>query len=393
MTEAPSQGSLNFGKLLAPALVMALIGGVLCFMQYGQNAEAFYQSYLFGWTVWIVLTCGCLGVMLLSHAVRGSWSVALMRLFEAGGGPTMLILMGVLFLPLLMHGGMHAVYHHWVEPNGDKVVLWKQAFLNPTTFQIATVAYFVIWLAFAAYNRGSTLRQDRTLDPTETAKRINISVLGLILFVLTVTLSQTHWTMSIDPHFFSAIWGVWFLASMALAAISLGTIIVCFNARKQPYQDVVGPKLTKDFGNMMFAFTMFWTYCTFSQFIIIWSGNLYEFTPFFYVRSNGGWAEYGAFLMFFGFFVPWMILLSPGVKANADKLKWVAIIVFGMRIFDVYYLVIPFFRKTPMPMLGDVGALLLIGGIWLAAFSVLVRKQALLPKFDNRLQEALAHEH
>ncbi len=393
MSEQVQAEKFNIGKLFVPAVVLAVIGLVLSGIQYSQGTESFYQSYIFGWTFWICVTLGCLGISLLHHMVRGSWGLSVLRLYESGGGPTMLILMLALFIPVLLPSGMHSLYHHWMEPNGDLVLLQKQWFLNPTTFMVATGAYFLIWLFFSWYNRSSSLRQDRTADPHETAKRTNWSVAGVIIFVITVTFSQTHWTMSLQPHFVSTIWGVWFIAGMALCALSLGTIVVCFNAKKAPYNEIVSPNLTKDLGNMMFVFTMFWCYTTFSQFIIIWSGNINETTSYFISRTEHGWAQYGFFLMSCGFFVPWMMLLSPRLKANADRLKWVAVIIIVMRVADVYYLIMPFFRQTPMPAIGDLGALLLIGGVWLAAFSILARQQSLLPAYDQRLQEALAHEH
>lgn len=391
-TNAPA---VDFGKLMGPALVAALVGLGGCALAFVQNRELFFQSWLYGFMFWVCLTLGCFGLTVLHHTVKGSWGLSVLRLYEAGGGPTMILVMGALFAPIVL--GLHSLYHwtHKEEVAKDIILQHKVGYLNEPFFIARAVAYFLVFALISYVLRSSSLRQDRTLDPGEAARRTTLSAPTLVFFVVFVTFAVTDWVMSLDPHWFSTIFGGWFVVGMGLAALAFGTLIVASNAGAKPYVEIVSPKLTRDLGNLMFAFTMLWAYFTLSQFLITWSGNLPEFTTYYYRRGTQAgtewWNYLGAFNVVCQWLIPFLLLLSPRVKRTTSILWKVALWILVMRAFDLYWNIIPFFGRGFSWT--DVAAFVGIGGVWLAVFASQVKNHALLPAHDTRLQEDLAHEH
>lgn len=391
--DTTSTGTPTFSLARAGSvgLIVALVGTLACVGGFFADREHFLQSYLFGWIVLASMVLGCFGLTLLHHMLRGQWSLSVLRLWEAGGGPAALGLLAVTSLPIVL--GMGSLYHHWVHADPtDTVIAHKAGYLNPTAFLIRLVLYFVVWILLAAYMRRSTLKQDQTLDPNETARRTNWSAPGMVLFVLTCTFAITDWVMSLDPHWFSSLYGVWFIINQGLFAIALGTIILTGMAKFEPYRSIISPKLTKDLGNMLFVFTMLWAYATLSQYLIIYSGNLPEFITYYTARRETWFNFLGAFNILFSFFLPWMLLLFPRWKARPELLFRVAVLILAMRLIDVFWNVVPFFRSDLPPLWTDAVVLVALGGWWLWVFAQQSAKASLIPKYDNRLEEA-AHGH
>lgn len=376
---------MNFARLGNTGTILGILGLAACAVCFAVAKETFYSSYLFAYMFWISLTLGCLGLAKLHHTVRGSWGLAVLRLFEAGASPMMFVIFAILFAPILY--GMGDIYHHWMHPEaGDMVLAHKAAYLNQKAFILRGIGYFVVWIGFASFFRSSSRKQDETKDASLGALRSSVGAGSLIAFVLTLTFAITDWVMSLDPHWYSTIYGFLFVVYSALAALSLVTFIVTRYANAEPYSRVVTPALQKDLGNLMFMFTMLWGYMTLSQFLIIWSGNLPELTPYFATRNMAGWNILGAFNVFTAFFVPWLTLLSPRVKRNTNSLMWVAVLVFLMRIPDWYWVIIPFFRHTFAWT--DAVTFVALGAVWFAIFGREAAQVALLPSHDERLVEA-----
>lgn len=395
MSQSHDAPSVDFKKLVAPGVVLAVAGlGALGFAL-TQNRELFFQSYMFGYVFWVCLTLGCFGLTLLHHTVKGTWGLSVLRLYEAGGGPTMLTLFAALIVPIVL--GMHDLYHwtHKEAVQADLVLQHKAGYLSEPFWIARVAAFFLICILVASVLRSSSLRQDRTHDPAEQSKRTNLSAPMIVVFVVGVTFLITDLVMSLDPHWFSTIYGIWFVVGQGLAALALGTFIICRFAKAKPYVDVVSPALTRDLGNMMFAFTMLWAYFTLSQFLITWSGNLPEFTTYYYNRGTKpgteAWNYLGAFNVICQFFLPWTLLLSPRIKRTLPWLMAVAAWIFLMRVSDLYWNVIPYFGRSFH--WADLAAFVGLGGVWLAVFGTMASRAALLPAHDTRLQEALHHEH
>ncbi len=378
----------NLGVYGKAGLLTTLVGAVLMGIGWGMGKEVFAQAYLFAYICFASLVLGCLGVTLLHHTVRGSWGLSVLRLFEAGGGPNMIAAMAVLFVPIGLN--MDVLYHHWMHPETPWKHWFKTWYLSQPRFLIAAAVYFVIWYFLAARLRASSLREDTNHDLRERQKRTDMSAVGLVVYMLTATMAVTDWVMSLDPHWFSAIMGAWFAVGSALMAIAMGTIIVCSQRNKEPYKSIISHSLTKDLGNMLFAFTMLWAYMTVSQWIILWSGNLPEFISFYLARHENKWLlMLGAFNVVFQFFVPWMLLLSPRLKRNPVQLMWVAVLALVMRFFDLFYNVMPFMR-TSIHWL-DFAAIFFLGSVWFWIFGTQTTKGSLYAEHDQRLKEAKPH--
>lgn len=384
-------------KKMGPlALLLAIVGGLACgyglFAMQGEEQVHAYQSYLFGFVFWAGLAMGCLGFTLLHHSIRGAWGLSVLWLLEAGGSATTFLLFGVLAIPIFMNlAGAHPLYH-WVHPEaGDLVLARKVWWLNETGFIVRSVIYFLLFAWLAATLRKSSLKEDEDRDKRRTAFRTNFASPMIILFVLLTTIAATDWTMSLDSHWFSSMYGVIYLVGNGLSAIALMNIIVMRNAEKSPYRDYVNPGLTKDLGNMMLVFTLLWAYMSVSQFLIIYMGNLPEFNLYYEIRSRGVWNGLSLFLIFGQFMAPFVMLLSPRAKATPRLLLNIAVWIFAVRFIEQYWNVMPFMRREFSFHWMDAAALIFFGGVFFAVFARQVQKGSLIPTHDPRLKEAYQH--
>ena len=388
----------KFGPLGNMGLLLGLIFGAAGLaVMFGDKTlgPEMVRSWTWAWGSFIALTLGCLGMTLLSHVTRGNWSQSVLRIFEAGGGVKALLLMVILFLPIAANFGVP--YAKWYPLQAhDEYMVTKAQWLNPTGFAIRFFIYFVLWIFLAGKLRASSLRQDESREIKEQHFRTNLASPGLVFFILSVTLASTDWFMSMDPHWFSTMYGPIYIVVAANMALGLATLLVCLNAKKYPYNQIVSEDLTRDLGNMNFMMTMLWIYFVLSQFIIIWSGNLAEFTSFYYKRQveSQFLLFLGAFNILFGWLVPWTALIAPRTKKHLSLLAWTAGGIFVMRFVDMYWTIMPFMRGgLVLPSWTDLLAVLGIGGLWLWAFGKTTTETELLPAHDTRLQEALHHEH
>lgn len=405
----PEEGSstANLGRFAPMAMIVAIVGVLGTGGAYISNPTMMAGSYLFGLTFWLTLTLGMFGWSVLHHTVRGSWSVSILRLLEAGGGPTALGVMGLLFVPIF---GMMTNLYEWTHPEAatDKFLKGKLVLLNQPVFIASTVFLFLVWIAFAARMKASTRKQDETGDFQLEVVRSSWGAVGLLGYFITVTFALILWLMSLDPHWGSTMYGVWMIVASAGAALALCNVIVCVNAKKAPYNTIVHPNLLKDLGNMQFATTMLWGYTTLSQFLIIWNGNIPETTSYFKTRSSdthpagmesNHWGWVGLILILGRFFAPFFALLAPRSKRYPGLLQRICGSIFVMHIVDIYLLVQPSIpgRAIQGPIAGhlafDALAWVTVGAIWFAVFTSQLKKAPLLPKYDSRLQEALQHAH
>jgi hypothetical protein len=361
-------------------------------------------SWMVGWYFWMTITAGMMGYSILSYTIRPAWTLPLLRIWQAGGGPAMLLLMAALFLPVIVRPG--AVYE-WAVPSlaaVDPIIKQKAPYLNVGFWTARTVFYFAVWIALTGFLRNSSLKQDETRDFALEQGRSSWGAFGIIVFFLTYTFALIDWLMSLDVHWYSTMHGLWQIVASALGALGLSVAIVCVNARREPYTEVISPNVTKDWGNMMFTNTMLWAYTAISQYLIFWNGNLPDTTQYYARRSFMWWNAIGMITIVGQFFVPWMTLLSPRIKRYPYLLCRIAGWIFLVHMVDTYLAVAPALpadettighvsRAAGQNILFDLMAVLAIGGFWLYVFSIQVRKASLLVKYDHRLQEALTHAH
>ncbi len=374
------------------ALIIGLVALASCAFGATMNAEQFYQSYLFGFLFWFGISVGCLALVMLHHLVSGGWGFVIQRLLESG--TRTLPLMLLLFLPIFF--GMKELYL-WARPEvvqADKILQHKSVYLNVPFFWLRTFGYFALWLFFTYFLNRWSHRQDQNADPSLTERLEKISGPGLVVFVLTSTFAAIDWAMSLDPHWFSTIYGILFLIGQGLSTLAFAIIMVNMLAKHRPISEVISTRQFHDLGTLMFAFVMLWAYISFSQFLIIWSGNLPEEIPWYIHRMHGGYGVFAVALLVFHFAVPFVLLMMRRMKRKAEVLVKIAVFMIVMRLVDLFWLIAPNFHPEKfhihwMDILAPIG----IGGVWLAFFFWQLQNRALLPLHDPRLQEAFQHEH
>lgn len=371
----------------AAALVFCAVGAV-------SDLQQFYRSYIIGYMYWLSMSLGCLGLLMLHHLVSGRWGFAIRRLLESGART--LPLMAVLFVPLVL--GRHELYE-WTHVDvvaQDAVLQHKQAYLNTPGFVMRAVIYFAVWLLCVFLLTRWSREQDHSGHPGLKSRMINLSGPGIAAFVLTVTFAATDWVMSLEPHWFSSIYGLTFVVGQALAAMAI-CIIWLVNISDAPaLGKIQASRYLSDLGTLLFAFTCLWAYVNFSQFLIIWSANLAEEAPWYIKRGQGAWLVMGVGLVAFHFVVPFFLLLQRVIKRRAGLMLIIAIFMLAMRFVDLYWYIAPAFghggAAAFSPHWLDLAIPVSIGGLWLAFFAHQLKAAALVPLHDPRMKEVFAGE-
>ncbi len=383
------QDQLN--QIQRRALFVGVGGLLICVVGAFFGLAQFFQAYLFGFLFWVHLALGCFALLLLHHIVGGRWSFVIRRFMETGA--MTLPLMALLFLPLVF--GLQEIYH-WAEPGvmaESELLAHKAPYLNIPFFLIRTLLYFVIWGALAWLLNHWSLRQDRTQESQLSRWLQRLSAPGMILYVLTVTFAAYDWMMSLEPEWFSSIYGLLFITGQALGTMALAILLLVLLADRTPLRAWVSAGLYNDLGNFLLAFVAIWAYIGFSQYLIIYSANLPEEIPWYIHRSQGGWQWIGLALIIFHFSLPLAILLSRRAKRRTEILSVVAGLLLFMRLLDIFWLVKPAFQPEgiavhPLDVIAPIG----IGGLWVACFAWLLKRRSLLPQHDPNFQEVPAHE-
>lgn len=382
-------------------IVGAVFTAILALGFFLSPREMFFRSYLLAYVFWIGIALGCLAILMLQHLSGGAWGLVIRRVLESG--TRTLPLMAVLFVPIIF--GMGYLYE-WThidqlasaksveEKHLYEILKHKSAYLNVPGFLLRTLLYFVIWGVLAYLLNKWSSEQDRTAERRFTKRLQAISGPGLVLFVLTVTFASVDWVMSIDPEWFSTIFGLLFVAAWTLSSFAFVIGVMALLSARAPLSDVVRPKHFHDLGKLLLAFVMVWAYFSFSQFLIIWSGNIPEETRWYLYRMRGGWSFVALSLVIFHFALPFLLLLSRDLKRNARSLAMVAGVVLVMRLVDLFWLIAPKFSKGDFLMTWtDVVAPIGIGGLWLAFFLWQLKQRPLIPFNDPQLPEVLEAAH
>jgi hypothetical protein len=379
----------DFDVFQRRSLVVGITALAACAAGAVASPEQFFRSYLLAYLFWIGIALGCFAVVMLHHLVGGGWGFVIRRLLESG--TRTLPLMLVLLIPLLF--GLRYIYV-WARPEAvaaDELLQHKSAYLNVPFFLVRTAFYFAAWLGLAYFLNKWSAEQDRAPSAGIKTRLQNLSGPGLVLYGLTVTFASVDWVMSLEPHWFSTIYGIIFMVGQALATLAFVIAALMLLANRRPLADVLRPQHFHDLGNLMLAFVMLWAYVAFSQFLIIWSGNLPEETPWYIARFNGGWGWIAVLLIVFHFMLPFLLLLSRQNKRRLRMLASIAAAMIVVRFLDMLWVVLPAFHAKElrihwMDLLAPVG----IGGIWLATFVWQLKGRPMLPAQPAPLGEGLA---
>ena len=389
MTSQSLQVPASIDRLRQRALIVGLVGVVASVAGAMADPAQFFQSYLVQFIFWSGLALGCLALMMVHHLSGGAWGLMIRRILEAGART--LPLMALAFVPLAL--GVGHVYE-WAHPDvvaKDPILQHKAVFLNTPFWVARTVGYFAIWTLMAFLLTRWSREQDTTRQGVPDRRFARVAGPGLVVYGLTVSAAAIDWMMSVDPHWFSTIYGFVMMAGQGLGALTLTVLLLSVLAKDPPMAAVVTRDRLHDLCKLMFAFIMLYAYLSFSQFLIIWSANLPEEIPWYLRRLSGGWQFLMLALVLFHFALPWAILLSSDVKKHVGRLTLVAGLMFVMRILDTLFQVAPQFHETLTIHWIDAALTLGVGGIWVTAFLWFLKGAPLLPVHDPSFKEAMAN--
>jgi hypothetical protein len=382
------QNSLNLERLPVPLAAMGAVVVAICIAAGMSDKSEFFQSYLVAFLFWLGVTLGCLAVLMVQHLTGGQWALVIRRILEAG--TRTLPLLAVAALPLL--AGMKTLYV-WSQPGQtDPAIVGKRLYLNPEFFVGRMIFYFAVWFVLAHFFNKWSREEDIEGNASVWLRMENLSGIGLVIYGLTVTFASIDWVMSLEPRWYSTIYGMLFMVGQALAAMAFAITVLIWLSDRRPLLQSVKPAHFQDLGSFLLAFVMLWAYLEFSQFLIIWGGNLSDEIPWYIRRMQGVWGHVGLLLVVLSFALPFFLLLFRHVKRRTRSLLIVASLVLLLRLVDMYWMVLPAFgggnaRLTWMNVALPLG----LGAIWFAYFIWQLQRMPILPVHDPRMEGVAQH--
>jgi hypothetical protein len=373
--------------------VLALAGALALGLSEGDHLRHFSFSWLVSFAFFLSISLGALIFIPIQFVTQASWSVVIRRLAEVGA--MALPFMAVGLLPILLN--IPEVYEwasdhpHHLTP---ELAAHKAPYLNTPFFLIRWVIYFVVWTALAVYFWRTSRKQDETHDTALTLKMTNVSGPAIVLFALTCTFASIDLLMTLDPVWFSTIFGVYYFAGGFVTFYAVLTLVTMGLQRSGRLENLISMEHFHDYGKLMFAFTFFWAYIAFSQYMLIWYANIPEETAWYLVRSQGGWRTLGLILAVGAFVIPFAGLISRFAKRSKALLAFWAVWIFIMQYFNLYWVAMPVFSPDHVSLgVMDLLTFLAVGGLWVALLARLASRASLIPKGDPRLSDSLMFEN
>ena len=378
------------------------IGLILWLIGLYFDPEQALRSWLLGFIFWGGLGIGSIGILILQYLTGGAWGVVIRRVAEAGSRTLPVVIL--LFVPLVL--GLNNLYE-WTHLDASEHVMQHRGwFMTKESWILRSVIYFAIFGVMAYLLNKWSAEQDKTSDFDAAAKKLGTATAfsgpAMVFYAIIVSFASVDWMMMLDPHYFSTIWGLLFVAGWALSCFCFSVVILALLSDKTPMDRVLGRRHFHDLGKLMLALVMIWAYFNFSQYLIIWAGNIPEETTWFLDRTSHGWGYVAWILVFFHFAAPFLILLMQDLKRRAKTLALVALFILLMRFVDMYWLIGPSPRiSTHGESLGliagfswmDIVAPIAVGGIWLWYFFGQLMSRPLVPVMDPFLEKAVEHGH
>jgi hypothetical protein len=381
----------SVARLSRRALIVGILGLAACGIAWARHSDDFYHAYLIGYLLVLGAALGSLALLMVQHMTGGKWGIVIRRPLEAA--TRTLPLLAVFFLPIFL--GVEHIYG-WAQPVHGELSEFQKNYLTVGGFRTRAVIYFALWTGLALLLNRLSLQQDSKPQDRIIRRRLQLfSGPGIVLYVFTMSLAAIDWVMSLSPQWISTIYGFLFVIGQAITAMALMITILAMLAKSEPMSRVVQPQNLHDLGKLLFAFIMLWAYFSFSQLLIIWSGNLPDEIVFYKVRLTGTWGFFAVALLLLHFALPFMLLLSRDLKRSSALLPLVAMFLIAMRLVDLMWITGPeFFRQGFQLHYADLAAPLGIGGIWLFWFAKQLQQRPLLPLGDPKLAEVTEHnEH
>jgi len=376
----------------------ALAIGVACLVLCGAAAavrpDIVSRSYLVAYSYCLGLALGSMAIVMIHHLTGGRWGMLIRGVLESAAGTVPLL--AILFAPIVL--GMGSLYS-WTEPNAvayDPVLRQKILYLNVPAFLGRAVAYFAIWIMLAWLLNRWSRREAASRDPRLAARLRALSGPGLLLYGLTITFATIDWVMSLEPHWFSTIFAVVFGVAQLLSALAFAILALRFFAARTPISGLLSASTCRDLGNLLLTLVMFWAYTAFSQFLLIWAGNLPDEIAWYLPRFEGGWKWIAVVVILFQFALPFAFLLFRQIKDDLGSLSLVAILVLAMCFANLLWQIVPAFPPGGLvahwlDVVAAGVALCGVGGVWLAWFLGRLKRMPLAPLAAPASAEATPH--
>lgn len=378
------------------SLVVGMIFSAIAVAGAFAQPTVFFRGYLVSFMAWLGVALGSMAVLMLRHMTGGGWGMVIRRIM--GAAMRTLPLMALLFVPILFAIRRLYVWARPLDSIADKHLREHlqeitKSYLSVNEFIIRAIVYFAIWNALSFLLTRWSREQDAPGGPDNSGRFKALSGPGLILYGFTISFAAIDWVMSLDPSWISTIYGLLILAGEVLSAICFAVVVERILVRYRPMSEMLKPDYVHDHGKLMLTFVMVWAYFGFSQWLIIWAGNLPEEITWYMRRLNGGWGYIGLFLVLFHFAVPFVLLLSRPFKRDVTRLVWLAIWLMLMRYLDIFWNIEPNFSSTVTVTWADVVVPVAMGGLWLAYFFRNLGSLPLLPAYDPEAKEVLEPAH
>src|SRR3984957_3692680 len=391
LTTPPVAKTISQRSLLV-GVVFGVIAVILAFLE----PQQFYRAYLLGFMLWLGVALGSMAILMIRHLTGGGWGMVIRRIL--GAAMRTVPLLAVLFIPVIL--GIHKLYI-WAQPLdqiADKHLREHleditKTYLTTSGFIYRAIFYFAIWNLLSFLLSKWSKETDPPGSPAPTSRFKAIAGPGLILYGFTISFASIDWVMSLDPSWISTIFGLVILIGEVLSAMCFAVVVERILFNYKPMSEMLTPDFVHDHGKWMLTFIMVWAYFSFSQWLIIWAGNLPEEITFYLKRLSNGWGSIGLFLVLFHFAIPFALLLSRPFKRDIRKLVWLAVWMMLMRYLDLFWIIEPNFSRTLNLTIADIVVPIAIGGIWLWYFFRNLAALPLLPAYDPDAHEVLQPAH
>ena len=378
------------------SLIVGVVCGIVAIILAFFRPEQFYRAYLLGFMCWLGVALGYMAILMIRHLTGGGWGMVIRRIL--GAAMRTVPLLALLFIPVIL--GVHKLYI-WAQPLDqisdkhlrDHLEDITKTYLTTNGFIIRAVIYFAIWNLLSFLLSKWSKQTDRAGAPDNTERFKAVAGPGLILYGFTISFAAIDWVMSLDPSWISTIFGLVILIGEVLSAMCFAVVVERILFDSKPMSEMLRPDFVHDHGKWMLTFIMVWAYFNYSQWLIIWAGNLPAEITYYLRRLNGGWEYVGLFIVIFHFAIPFGILLSRSFKRNIRKLVWLAVWLLFMRYLDLFWIIEPNFSKTFTVTVADLIVPVAIGGFWLAYFFHNLGSLPLLPAYDPSAGEVLEPPH
>ena len=390
-------------KIGQRSLIAGVVFGIVAVILAVAKPDEFYRAYLLGFMCWLGVALGSMAIVMIRHLTGGGWGMVIRRIL--GAAMRTLPGLAILFIPMIVAVLQHRIYpwaiwamsptavqdahiHEHLAKN--KFIL--ESYLNSSGFIIRAIIYFAIWNILSFLLSHWSKQTDRPGGPDNTQKFKAVAGPGLILYGFTISFAAIDWVMSLDPSWISTIFGLIILIGEVLSAMCFAVVVERILFNYKPMSEMLKPDFVHDHGKWMLTFIMVWAYFSFSQWLIIWAGNLPNEITFYLKRLSYGWGWVGLFLVLFHFAVPFALLLSRPLKRDIRKLVWLAVWLMLMRWVDLFWIIEPNFSQSLNITIADIVVPIAIGGFWLAYFFRNLAALPLLPAYDPSAGEVLEVE-